>query len=85
MQFVLSPHALEEIVRRQLPVEVVHEVVTHPEQIIPEKEGRTAYQSRIDFGGKTFLVRVIVADSESPATVVTVYRTTRIAKYWSNL
>jgi hypothetical protein len=37
MQFVLSPHALEEIMRRQLPVEVIHEVVTHPEQVIPEK------------------------------------------------
>ena len=47
MQFLLSPHALEEIVRRQLPVEIIHEVVMHPEQMIPEKEGRTVYQSRI--------------------------------------
>ena len=83
MQFRLSPHALEEIVRRQLPVKVIHEVVTHPEQKVPEKEGRTAYQSRVDFGGKIFLVRVIVAGTDNPATVVTAYRTAQIAKYWS--
>ena len=83
MQFRLSAHALEEIVRRQLPVEVIHEVVTNPEQKVPEKDGRTAYQSRINFGGKVFLVRVIVADTDNPATVVTAYRTAQIAKYWS--
>jgi hypothetical protein len=32
--------------------------------------------------GKTYLVRVFVDIDRSPAEVVTVYRTTRIAKYW---
>ena len=82
MSFRLSEHAKDEIVRRQLPVQIVHGVVTNPEQIVPEKEGRNAYQSRIDFNGKTFLVRVIVADQDDPATVVTAYRTSQIEKYW---
>ena len=40
------------------------------------------YQSRHDFGGMIFLVRVVVDRSVAPAMVVTVYRTTKIGKYW---
>jgi hypothetical protein len=36
-------------------------------------------------GGKMFLVRVIIDDGVDPAVVVTVYRTTKIEKYWKNL
>lgn len=41
-----------------------------------------AYQSSCDIGGKTYLLRVIVDDAVDPAVVVTVYRTTRIGRYW---
>ena len=67
---------------RGLSVDVVHRVVTSPEQIVAEQNGKSAYQSRVEFGGKMFLVRVIVADDTEPKTVVTVYRTSNIAKYW---
>jgi len=37
----------------------------------------------MDFGkGKIFLLRVVVVDSVEPAVVVTVYRTSKINKYW---
>jgi hypothetical protein len=58
-------------------------VLQSPQQIVDEKNGRRAYQSRLDFGGgRIFLLRAIVVDTVDPAVVVTVYRTTRIAKYW---
>ena len=39
--------------------------------------------AKVDFGeGKIFLIRAIVDDTIIPATVVTVYRTSKIAKYW---
>ena len=42
-----------------------------------------AYQSQLDFGGgRIFLVRAIVRVDIDPAVVVTVYRTSEIAKYW---
>ena len=42
-----------------------------------------AYQSRIEFGeGKVYLVRAIVDDTVDPPMVITVYRTSKIGKYW---
>lgn len=43
---------------------------------------RRAYQSRRDIGGKMFLIRAIVDSATDPAVVVTVYRTTKLQKYW---
>lgn len=69
--------------RRNIPPALVESVLNAPQQVILEKEGRKAYQSRIDFGsGKVFLLRVIVADEIDPAVIVTVYKTSRIEKYW---
>jgi len=49
---------------------------------VPERRGRKAYQSQVDFHGKIFLVRAIVDESVDPASVVTAYRTSKISKYW---
>jgi len=82
-EFRLSRHALEEMERRQIPNSFVESILLNPEQIIPAHGGKVAYQSRIDFGaGRIFLVRVIVNDSADPSVVVTVYRTSKIEKYW---
>jgi len=41
------------------------------------------YPSQIRFDdGKMYLLRAIVDETGSPVKVVTVYRTTRIGKYW---
>ena len=40
------------------------------------------FQSRVDIGGKQYLLRVMVNESVDPRVVVTVYRTNKIAKYW---
>lgn len=84
MNFRLSCHAQEEMQRRGIPLILVESVLNNPQQIISEREGRKAYQSQIDFGsGQVFLLRVIVADDVDPTVVITVYRTSRINKYWS--
>ena len=55
----------------------------NPEQVVPEHAKIVAYQSKVDFpGGKQYLLRVMVNERTSPATVVTVYRTSKIEKYW---
>ena len=82
-EFSLSRHALEEMERRQIPRAFVENVLANPEQVIPVHGGKVSYQSRIDFGEvKIFLLRVIVNESVHPAVVVTVYRTSKIEKYW---
>jgi len=83
MEFRISQHAREEMARRDIPEDIVLRVLREPEQIVSGHEGRKAYQSRIEFGGgKVYLVRVILIDSVEPAIVVTVYRTSKIEKYW---
>ena len=54
-----------------------------PQQIVPEYGGCNAYQSKFDFGGgRIYLLRAIVDDRVSPARIITVYRTSKINKYW---
>ena len=49
----------------------------------PERSGLWAYQSRIVLAdGRLFLLRVIVDDTIEPMVVVTVYRTSKVDKYW---
>jgi len=60
----------------------VRQVLAAPEQRHAVRPGRDLLQSRIEFAGKTYLVRVFVDVDRDPAEVVTVYRTSRIAKYW---
>ncbi|WP_370569774.1 DUF4258 domain-containing protein [Sphaerospermopsis sp. LEGE 00249] len=79
----MSRHAQIEMERRQISLSLVESVLDNPQQIILEREGRKVYQSKVDFGnGKIFLLRVIVADDIDPKVVITVYRTSKIEKYW---
>lgn len=82
MRYRLSNHARQEMERRKISPAVLEEVLENPEQTTPETAGRTAYQSRENINGKMFLVRVIVDERFDPAVVVTVYRTTKVQKYW---
>jgi hypothetical protein len=81
--FRLTDHALGEIAKRRIPLEFVNEILLAPEQIVPERRGRNCYQSRVVFpNGGTYLVRIIVDLKDIPPTVRTVYRTSKIKKYW---
>lgn len=83
MNFQFSKHAETELSLRQIPRATVAAVLRQPQQIVPERPPRKAYQSKVDFGdGRTFLLRVIVDDTVEPAIVVTLYRTSKINKYW---
>ena len=63
MTFELSSHARKEMARRAIPFDLLDSVLQHPQQVIPERVGRKAYQSQLDFGsGKSFLLRAIVDD-----------------------
>jgi hypothetical protein len=48
------------------------------------REGREVFQSRSESGDppKTYLLRVFVDIDRDPPVVVTVYRTSNVAKYW---
>lgn len=84
MQYHVSDHALGEMSRRQISVEQVAEVLSSPEQIEQVREGRALYQSRIEMGepSRVYFFRVFVNIDRYPPEVVTVYRTSKVGKYW---
>ncbi|MFA4902338.1 MAG: DUF4258 domain-containing protein [Desulfobaccales bacterium] len=82
MKYKLSRHARLEMERRGISPELLEYVLQNPQQIVPEPRGKKAYQSIIDFAGKKFLLRAIVAEAADLPIVVTVYRTRKIHKYW---
>ena len=80
MEYVLTTHAREEVARRQIDLSWVDLVMAHPEQKLAGAGNRTILQSRIEADGRIFLVRCVVEEWRNPPAVVTVYRTTKIAK-----
>ena len=81
---VLTPHARFEMARRAVSEDTVRFVLEAPEQQEEVRPGRVVLQSRVrlDAPPRIHLIRVFVDVDRSPAEVVTVYRTSKIAKYW---
>lgn len=79
----ITDHAHEEAERRGIPLDVLQTVMESPGQIIDAHSNRKAYQSKVEIDGKLYVVRAIV-EMTDPLTLVTVYRTSKIEKYWSD-
>ncbi len=82
MNYELSKHVHEEMARRGIPLTALESVLAGPEQKSPEHGDVVCYQSRMAINQKQYLVRVMVNERTVPAKVVTVYRTSKINKYW---
>jgi Domain of unknown function (DUF4258) len=80
----LTDQARLEMMRRQISDAEVEGVLAAPEQTTCVREGRAVYQSRIALGepSKTYLLRVVVDVDRQPSEVVTVYRSSKVQKYW---
>ena len=82
--FIFTDHALKEMARREITREDVKTVLRRPAQTEMVRDGRAVYQSKISMGEppKIYLLRVFVDNDPAPPYVVTVYRTSKIEKYW---
>ena len=80
--YVITDHATFEMKRRGISIELVQRVLENPEQRLAIRKGREVFQSRIHMGEKHYVVRVFVDIDRTPPEVVTVYRTSKIDKYW---
>jgi hypothetical protein len=70
--------------RRQVATDVVVATIDNPEQAFSVSNSRMVAQSRVSTGQPpvAYLIRVFVDVDRVPAVVVTVYRTSKIEKYW---
>ena len=83
-KYHLTDHARFEMSRRQITEADVAKVLSAPEQTEMVRAGRALYQSRVEIGEplKIYLVRILVDIDRKPPEVVTVYRTSKVEKYW---
>ncbi len=83
-EYEFSDHALHEMQRRGIDVELVRATLAEPEQTQPVQPGRIVMQSRIERDGGRYLLRVFVDVDRPIPVVVTAYLTSKIGKYWSD-
>ena len=76
MKFEFSKHALEQMKLRHISKEVVESILASPGQTL-EEDGNKVYQSITEEG--KYLIRIFVNERKR---VITVYKTTKIRKYY---
>ncbi|MGD1903985.1 MAG: DUF4258 domain-containing protein [Geitlerinemataceae cyanobacterium] len=83
MNFEFSNHALNELQKRKISRFLVEEILKNPQQTIPQDDEITIFQSQIAAETeKRYLIRIFVNITVNPPRIVTLYRTSKIAKYW---
>ena len=84
MEVVLTRHAREMAARRQIDEILIRKVARHPEQRVRGVEGAVVLQSRFvdEQAGKTMLLRLVAEESPGRVRILTVYKTSRVEKYW---
>lgn len=71
--------------RRRMPSVVVGRRSYASRTTLPEPGNKIAFQSRfLDDRGKMYLLRAIVATGKEPPVVITVYRKSKVQKYWKS-
>ena len=82
----ISNHAREQMKERGITEEMVLGIISSPQQTIPQGLEKMIYQSVKYFEEekRNFLVRVFVNIIKQPNLVITVYRTSKIEKYWQD-
>lgn len=82
--FIIKDHALFQMGRRGVTEEEVRDVLKEPGQMQEVRPGRWVYQVRHYVGDppREFVLRVLVDLDRQPPEVVTVYRSSKVDKYW---
>lgn len=74
-------HALEQMKLREIQKSIVQKVLAKPEQI-KEEDGNKVYQSIAEDG--KYLIRIFVNENKKPNLIITVYKTSKINKYYES-
>lgn len=84
-EIILSSHAIEQIEARGILESDVWKVIHSPQQTIEAKPDKRILQSILSSKeGKKHLIRVFVNVLKNPKLVITVYKTSKIDKYWQD-
>ncbi len=78
----IKPHAQKQLNERQIPAEIVKDILHYPGQVLDSYKNRKIAQDVINHNKEQFLIRVVFEEHRDTIDVVTVYLTKKIAKYW---
>ena len=84
--FTFSKHAEEQLIKRSLNRNIIESIILNPEQMLINgyDTNISIYQSIVKEDDKLFLYRVFVNTQLLPNVIVTLYRTTKIDKYYES-
>ena len=85
-EYRLTDHVQLQMRRRSISEAEIAKVLLEPEQTAMVRTGRTVCQAMVEFGEppRIGLLRIFIDVDRDPPEVVTVYRTSKIEKYWRN-
>ena len=84
MTYQISQHAQKQMIVRGISTEIVDRILSGPDQTI-EQDDLMVFQGIIkDVRESRYLVRVFVNMDKTPPLVVTVYKTSKIEKYYES-
>lgn len=85
MELIITDHARFEAQRRHIDLEIVLSIIRGPQQKIPSRKGRAIFQSKYydNIENKEMLLRAIVEQTGDVIKVVSIYKTSKIDKYWT--
>lgn len=84
MEFVITDHARFEAQRRNIDLHFVKSIIENPQQKVSSRRNRLVFQSKFydKILGKEMLMRVIVEQSGDILRVISIYKTSKIGRYW---
>lgn len=84
VRLVLTQHAREAAARRHIDEDLIRRVAERPRQRLPRPAGGLVLQEKFFDAklGKTMLLRIIAHETPEELRILTVYKTSRIEKYW---
>lgn len=81
MEYTISLHAQQRIIRRRISADVLDDVIHKPDNKVVDGECIRIYQKKFKEIEKVYLYRVYLNICKDPAFVITAYRTSKIEKY----
>jgi hypothetical protein len=83
VDFTVSRHAEAALLERGISRGALSALLESPPQRLQGRDGLWVYQAlQRDVGGQEYVLRALVDEGRSPLHVVTVYRSSRVSKYW---
>lgn len=81
MKFEFSKHALDQMIRRSILEEQVKSIIEQLDTITIQDSEIKIYSKLMVENSKSYLYRVFLNNSKSPALIITVYKTSKTDKY----